>query len=189
MFSSESERWKELVQRIQAGDPASEDEFARIFYPRIMALASCHLRDLETAREITQETLLGALQAIRESRLREEEKLSAFVVGTARNLLNSYFQKKAQNPCTISLDPDEAAIPARHQAIRESAEEEEEKRAIVGAALRKLKPIDRKILFLTLSEGLNPREIALELGMKPENIRTRKSRALKAIQRKIKKMI
>ncbi len=189
MSCPESERWKELVRRIQAGDPASEDEFVRIFYPRIMALASCHLRDLETAREITQETLLGALQAIRESRLREEEKLSAFVVGTARNLLNNYFQKRVQNPYTLSLDPDEASIPEQHQVIRESEKEEEEKKAIVGAALRKLKPIDRKILFLTLSEGLNPREIAVELGMKPEIIRNRKSRALKAIQRKIKKMI
>jgi RNA polymerase sigma-70 factor (ECF subfamily) len=189
VFCPESERWKELVRRIQAGDAASEDEFARIFYPRIMALASCHLRDLETAREITQETLLGVLQALREGRLREGEKLSAFVIGTARNLLNSYFQKRVQNPYALSLDPDEDSISARDQAIRESGEEEEEKKAIVGAALKKLKPIDRKILFLTLSEGLNPREIAVELGMKPENIRIRKSRALRAIQQKVKKMI
>lgn len=185
----ESERWKELVRKIKAGDPASEDEFARIFYPRIMALASCHLRDIDTALEITQDTLLNVLQALRESRLHDEEKLSAFVAGTARNLLKNLFLKKAQNPALVYLGLDEAPILARDQVPRQSGEEEQEKKAIVGAALRTLRPMDRTILFLTLSEGLNPQEIAVELGIKPEIVRNRKSRALKAIRRKIKKMI
>ena len=185
----ESKRWEDLVRRVQACDPGSEDEFVRIFYPRIMALASCHLRDIDAALEITQETLLNVLQALREGRLREAKKLSAFVAGTARNLLKNFFQQRAQTPSMVYLGLREAPIVAHHQLLRQSAEEELEKKSVVGAALRTLRPMDRKILFLTLSEGLNPQEIAAVLGMKPEIIRNRKSRALKAIQRKVKKMI
>jgi RNA polymerase sigma factor (sigma-70 family) len=189
MVWPDSERGKELVRRIRAGDPASEDEFARIFYPRIMALASYHLRDIDTALEITQETLLSVLQALRESRLRDEEKLSAFVGATARNLLKNLFQKRVQALPMVSLGLGEASILTLDQDSGRSMDEEQEKRSIVAAALRMLRPMDRRILFLTLSEGLNPQEIAAELGVKPEIIRNRKCRALKAIRRKIKKMI
>ncbi len=189
MVGPESERWLLLVRRIQASDPVSEDEFARIFYPRIMAMVSYHLRDIDTALEITQETLLNVLQALRGGRLRDEEKLPAFVAGTARNLLKSFFQKRAQTPPLISLGLDSAPISTPNQDPRAPEEEEQEKRAIIGVALRMLKPMDRNILFLTLSEGLSPQEIAVELGLKPEIVRNRKSRALKAIRRKVKKMI
>jgi len=189
MVGPDSERGKELVRRIQAGDPASEDEFVRIFYPRIMALASYHLRDIDTSLEITQETLLSVLQALRKSRLRDEEKLSAFVGATARNLLKNLYHKSVQAPPMVSLGLEVAPAMTPDQVPGLSVEEELEKRSIVGAALKTLRPMDRRILFLTLSEGLNPQEIAIELGVKPEIVRNRKSRALKFIRRKVKKMI
>jgi RNA polymerase sigma factor (sigma-70 family) len=189
MVWPDSERGKELVRRIQAGDPASEDDFVRIFHPRIMALASYHLRDIDTSLEITQETLLNVLQALRKSRLRDEEKLSAFVGATARNLLKNLYQKSAQAPPMVSLGLEEASALTPDQVPCLSVEKELEKRSIVGAALRTLRPMDRRILFLTLSEGLNPQEIAVMLGVKPEIVRNRKSRALKAIRKKVKKMI
>jgi RNA polymerase sigma factor (sigma-70 family) len=89
----------------------------------------------------------------------------------------------------VSLGLGEASILTLDQDSGRSMDEEQEKQSIVAAALRMLRPMDRRILFLTLSEGLNPQEIAAELGVKPEIIRNRKCRALKAIRRKIKKMI
>ena len=60
-----------------------------------------------------------------------------------------------------------------------------ERRALVRRALEHLKPLDRRILLLTLVDGMNPREIAPLVGLQPENVRTRKARAIKTISRVI----
>lgn len=189
MFGRDAEGWKKLAQSIQDGEAASEDEFARIFYPHILAMVAGRLHDRETAREITQDVLLGVLKALREKRLRESEKLPAFVVGTARNLINNFIERQVQQRDLLSQGLNKAMILGQSTKAREPEIEDEERRKIVRAALRKLKPADYRILFLTLVEGLSPREIALEMGMKPENIRNRKSRALKIVQRKVRRMI
>ncbi|OGD33855.1 MAG: hypothetical protein A2V45_14620 [Candidatus Aminicenantes bacterium RBG_19FT_COMBO_58_17] len=180
--------WKDLVLRLQAGDSASEDELARLFHPHLLAMAASRLNDRETAREIAQEAILGVLSALRVGRLREPEKLPAFVVGTGRNLINNSLRQKIQRPEPVTLGFEEGAIPDPDPEASESSLEKEERRDVVFDAIQGLKPVDKRILYLTLAEGLKPQEIALELGLKPENIRLRKSRALKRVRRKLKKM-
>ena len=188
MPDREKERWKDLALRLQAGDASSENELARLFYPHVLAMAAGRLNDREKAREIAQEALLAILSALREGRLREPEKLPAFVVGTACNLINSHVRRQFQRPDALPLGSKEAIIPDPDPDSGELLFEEEEKRDMVLAVLKKLEPADRRILYLTLSEGLNPREIALEMGLKPETIRLRKSRALKRVRQKLQKM-
>jgi len=180
--------WKDLALRLQTGDAASENELARLFYPHLLAMAASRLSDPETAREIVQETLLAVLTALRQGRLREPEKLPAFVVGTGRNLINSYLRNRVQRPEPLTLGFEETAIPSPYPDASESFLEKEERRDVVFSALEELKPVDRRILFLTLAEGLKPQEIALEMGLKPEIIRLRKSRALRRVRRKLEKM-
>jgi RNA polymerase sigma factor (sigma-70 family) len=184
-------RWTDLARGISAGDPGSEEELVRIFHPNVMAMTMGRVRDFETARELTQEILMGVVQALRKGLIREPEKLPAFVLGTARNLVNHHLQEKALRPAFVPLDPNVGPLQAsdRSASPQEFEVEEEERRALAGRALQKLKPLDRRILYLTLAEGLKPQEIALEMGLKPENIRNRKSRALKVIQRKIARLI
>ena len=183
-----TEPWKELVLRLRAGDAASENELARIFYPHLMAMTAGRLSDRETAREIAQEALLAVLSALREGRLREPEKLPAFVVGTGRNLINNYLRKRAQRPEPLTLGFEEEDIPSPDPDAGESSLEKEERTDVVLGALQELKAVDRGILFLTLAKGLKPQEIALEIGLKPETIRLRKSRALSRLRRKLEKM-
>jgi RNA polymerase sigma factor (sigma-70 family) len=184
-------RWADLVRAIQAGDAPSEEEFARVFYPHVMALAVSRTRDREAALELTQEILMSVLQALRKGLLREPEKLPAFVVGTARNLINHRFQEMARHPAPVSFDPavDPSPVAGRPCLPQESGIEEEERRSLARQAMAKLKPLDRHILFLILAEGLKPQEVALKVGLKPENVRNRKSRAIKMVQRKMARLI
>jgi RNA polymerase sigma factor (sigma-70 family) len=188
MADRKSERWKNLSRCLQAGDAASENELARLFYPHLLAMAASRLSDRETAREIAQEAILAVLSALREGRLREPEKLPAFVVGTGRNLINNYLRSRVQRPEPLTLGFDETTIPSPNPGASESLFEKEERRDVVLSALQELKAVDRGILFLTLAEGLKPQEIALEMGLKPETIRLRKSRALSRLRRKLEKM-
>jgi len=174
--------------RLRAGDAASESELARLFYPHLMAMAASRLSDRETAREVVQDALLAVILALRQGRLREPEKLPGFVVGTGRNLINSRVRSLAQRPDPITLGLEEAAIPDPDPDSAESVLEKEEREDVVLEALERLKAVDRGILYLTLARGLNPREIALEMGLRPETIRLRKSRALSRLRRKLEKV-
>jgi RNA polymerase sigma-70 factor, ECF subfamily len=188
MPERETERWKDLALRLRAGDAASESELARLFYPHLMAMAASRLSDRETAREIVQEALLAVITALRQGRLREPEKLPAFVAGTGRNLINSHVRSLAQRPEPVTLGLEEAAIPDPDTRGGEALLEREERKDVVLSALKDLKVVDRGILFLTLARGLNPREIAVEMGLKPATIRIRKTRALGRLRRKLEKM-
>jgi RNA polymerase sigma factor (sigma-70 family) len=189
MQPRDASRWKDMAQGVRAGDLPSEEEFSRVFYPHVMAMTSVRVRDRECAYEITQDVLLAVLTALREGRVQEPERLPAFVVGTAKNLIHDYWRKRTQLGDPLNLGADETLIPDKGSDVGLENVEDAERRRIVFEAFQRLKPLDRKILFMTLFEGLNPREIAVELDMKPEYIRNRKSRALVAVRRTVKKLM
>jgi len=184
-------RWADLARGVSAGDRGSEEEFVRIFYPNVMAMAASRMRDYEAARELAQEILMNVVQGLRRGLVREPGKLPAFVIGTARNLIKHRLQEMVLRPAAVPFDPnaDPSASKDRSLSPQESDVEEEERRALAHQVLQRLKPMDRRILYLTLAEGLTPREIAVEVGLKPENVRNRKSRALKVLQSKMARLI
>jgi RNA polymerase sigma factor (sigma-70 family) len=168
--------WVSLARRIEQGDREAETELARQFYVRVRPMASVQLRWSDAAVDIAQETIVQALEALRAGRLREPEKLPAFVLGIARNLINNHKRKEAQSREVLERPP---ARPV--DADPALARLDEQQRALVRAALARLVPVDRQILLLTLVEDRTPREIAPIVGLTPEVVRTRKSRAIKAL--------
>ena len=183
MPDSEGDSSDTLAGRIRQGDRAAEEEFAGYYFPRVLTMARIRLRDAEVAQDIAQETLLSVLLSLREGKLRSAEALSAFVLGTARNILNSYVRSKSRRPI---VEPLTAELVAPVNLTLEL--EERQRSARVRVALEGLKAVDRKILRLTLLEGMTPGEIAPLIGRSAENVRTRKSRAIKAIARRIEKV-
>src|SRR5512146_1622763 len=178
-------RWDELVQRLRGGDTAAEEELCVFFYPRVVTFALLRLHDADRAREVAQETMLALLPALRNGRLRDPEKLPAFVHGTARNLINKERQSRAADRHLMPLEED-PALPGPAAEILQAAAEERQRalRLILSA----LEPLDRKILLLTLSEGMHPREIAPVVGLSAEVVRTRKTRAIQRVLERAKEM-
>jgi RNA polymerase sigma-70 factor (ECF subfamily) len=145
--------------------------------------ASMRLRGSDAAQDITQETLVAALQALRVGALREPAKLPGFVLGIARNLINNHFRLEARSRETSADVPDPPA-----PAGSGGTDFDVERRALVRESLKCLKPIDRRILLLTLVEGMSPREIAPLVGQTPGQVRTRKTRAVRAIAAEIERL-
>ncbi|MBN2371958.1 MAG: sigma-70 family RNA polymerase sigma factor [Vicinamibacteria bacterium] len=160
-----------LVERISEGDGPAEEELVRLFQRRVLAMMLSRVRDPETARDLTQEVLMAVVLALRQRRIRDGTKLVAFVYGTARNIVNGYF--RARPPETVPLSPDLFAtndadiLGNLHRA------------SLVARLLSRLDALDRRILAYILIDGLEPREIALRLGLSSEVVRARKSRAIK----------
>lgn len=168
-----------LAERIRSREPSAEEELVRLFFDRVAFLVLARTRDPEAARDVAQDVMLAVVRALRNGHLREAERLGAFVYGTARNLTNNYLRTRSR----LKEDPIDDAI---HLAGTTEPAENRERIALVRQALGVLDETDRKILLLTLVEGLKPGEIAVRLGLTSEVVRARKSRALKKTTERVK---
>ena len=173
-------RWSSLARRIEQGDSAAETELAGHFHQRVRLFASVRLHGSDAAQDVAQDTILAVIEALRAGRLHEPFNLPGFVLGTARNLINNHHRKGARRT-EVLADPPDRPDDAQAGAV----EFDFERRGLVRNALGSLTPVDRRILLLTLVEGMNPREIAPIVGLKADVVRTRKARAVKAIAAEI----
>ena len=168
-----------LVDRIGRGDPSAEEQFVKRFRPRILSLVIAHTRHSSDAEDLTQDVLLAVLHALRQGNLNEGAKLSAYIIGTTRNIVSNYFRKnKAQRLDTEEIQAPKTSLPDWQTA-------ELERRRLVGNAFRLLSQADQQILLLTLHRGLKPAEIAVRLGLSPEVVRKRKSRAITRVKEQV----
>lgn len=180
----EATEWESLVRRIEQGDGEAEAVLAHRFYPKVLAMARARLHGAPAATDITQDTILAVLEALRAGRIREPARLPAFVLSTARNLING-FQRKEGRSREVLQDPPHEPV---HNDPAPFELDDEQRFALVGEALDRLKPLDQRILLLTLVEGMTSREISPIVGLNPGAVRTRRARAVKAVTRRIEEV-
>jgi len=171
-----------LADRIRHGEPSAEEELVRLFRDRIAFLARMRTHDASLAQDLTQDVLVAVVVALRDGHLREPDRLAAFVYGTARNVINSHFRARSRLPKEDPLDDRD------HPTCLPDPLEDEDRIALIRRALTSLDTTDRQILLLTLVDGLKPGDIAGRLGLTPEVVRAHKSRALKKIADRVKKL-
>lgn len=176
-------RWASLTRRISAGDTAAEAELAALFHHRVRVFAAARLRGSDAASDIAQDTILGVIQALRAGRLHEPFNLPGFVLGTAKHLVNNHHRKSARSPEVLEDPPEQPSGDNPQWATLD-----DERRAVVRAALLRLNPLDRRILVLTLVDGMHPREIAPIVGLKPDVVRTHKARAVRTVTDEIERL-
>jgi RNA polymerase sigma-70 factor (ECF subfamily) len=167
-----------IAARILGGDRTAEDELQFWAQPRVYSMLLARTRDREASRDLCQDVMISALQALRAGQLRDHGKLAAFVQGIARNLANNYLRARSGAPphdplCDLACEPSAPEI----QDLRHEAE--------VRIALERLPAPDREILSMSFVEGLKPGKIAARLGLTPEAARQRKARALRRLEQQM----
>jgi RNA polymerase sigma-70 factor, ECF subfamily len=172
-----------LAERIRRGDASAETELVHEFSHRIFVMGVVRTHDREAARELVQDVLMAVIGGLRKGQLRDADRLSAFVHGTARNLINNQLRTESQIPPLEALPEDLAQANLVEQL------EDRERVRLVHQALERLGPEDRRILWMTLVEGRKPGEIAAALGLSSEVVRTRKLRAVKKVTDLIEKKL
>jgi RNA polymerase sigma-70 factor (ECF subfamily) len=171
-----------LAERIREREPSAEEELVHLFRDRIAFLVRMRTHDADVTSDLTQDILLAVVLALRDGHLREPERLAAFVYGTARNLVNNYLRTRSRLPKEDPIDE------GHHPACGQDPMEDTERSTLVRRALVSLDSTDRHILLLTLVNGLKPGEIAARLRLTSEVVRARKSRALKKLIERVKKL-
>ena len=170
-----------LAERIRQGDISAETELVEQFSRRIFVMGLVRTRDREWARELVQDILVAVIAALRGGQLRDTEKLAAFIHGTARNIISNQLRSVSQKPRLAPLTENVA------QASLVEELEQNERVQLVHDALEHLGQEDRTILWLTLVEGHKSGEIAAQLGVTAEVVRTRKLRAVRKVTELIRK--
>lgn len=168
----------ELVTRIEAGDRLAEEEFVNAYRRGLLIIAAARTRDREAARDLTQEILLAVLKAIRARQLREAHKLTEFVHGTARNLINNYIRERARR---LECDLESAGEP---QADPTEELESADRRRVVSQEIERFSVTDQQILLWSLVDGHSLVEVAERLNMSHDAVRARRSRLIKKIKKK-----
>lgn len=175
--------WTHLACRITQGDREAEDDLARWFHPRVRVIALARLHGSDLALDIAQDTIVAVLDALRAGRVREPARLPAFVLGIANNLINNHHRTQARRR-EVTADPPPEPAGAETNVTHL---DDTRRRVLVREALTQLNGIDRRILVLSFADGLHPRQIAPLVGLSPEVVRTRKSRAVRAMTEALKR--
>lgn len=167
-----------LIARIASGDQSAEEDLVRTYRGRVLAIATVRTRDREIAQDLTQDILLEVIKAARAGRIREADKLEAFIQGTAKNLINNYFRTRGRRAETGL----EAATQHAWDAVLES--EAAERRWLVKAELDRCNVVDQQILLFFLVDGHSLAEVARRLNMSHDAVRARKSRLVRKMMEK-----
>jgi RNA polymerase sigma factor (sigma-70 family) len=164
-----------LVRAIANGDREAERTFAERYLRPVRALLLARSRVPDLAADLQQDVMIEAICALRSGQLRDAQKLSAFVSAIARNRLNNHYRSSRR---TEALElPDD--LPDLSNASNDVEEQEREAQAM--HAISSLEPVDKRILEMTLVDGLKPGVIAKRLQLSPDVVRQRKLRATRRV--------
>jgi RNA polymerase sigma factor (sigma-70 family) len=163
-----------LAVRIQAKEPAAEEEFVGMFQRRIRGFALANAGDPALAEELSQDVLWAVIRSLREGKVQQPGQLPAFVWGTARNLLNDRLRTRSREKLQPLTDEMEMSRPAMEQ-------QNFERQRTAHQAIGTLEPHERGVLLLSLVDGLRAEDIAARMGISSDAVRQRKSRALRKL--------
>jgi RNA polymerase sigma-70 factor (ECF subfamily) len=173
---------EELVKRIarRGADAArAEEALCRRFAPRIRLYGLRHLRDEDRARDLVQTVLLGVLEACRQGRVAEADKIDRYILATCRHAAGRMREADAR---VRPLGDDAVTDVADAVDVGEGALEPIDKRTLVRC-LAELDTRAARVLILSFQEERSAEEIAARLAIAPGNVRVVRHRALAALRR------
>jgi RNA polymerase sigma-70 factor (ECF subfamily) len=162
-----------IVESLRQGDARAFDAAYALYRARLYGFLARSTRDRALAEDLLQETWLRL--ATHAHRLAPDTHLAAWLFTVARNLHVSHRRwnfitedrLRSLRLFRRDNDPDTPFdLTAASQAERR-----------LEHAVAALPPAQREVLLLVTVEGFEPAEVARMLGLKPEAIRQRLSRA------------
>lgn len=164
----------ELVARLRRGDPAAFDAAYDRHRARLFSFLARLARDRALAEELSQETWLRL--ARHATRLEEDTDLGAWLFTVARNLHVSHCRWRlldGERLLALAMTRLHAVDEETPFDLASAGETERNLEAALGA----LQPRYREVVLLIAIERFEPAQAAKILGLTPEAVRQRLSRA------------
>ena len=168
-----------LVSLSQAGSTEALDGLARRWTPRLLRYAARVLGgsdSAEAARDVVQETWIGAICGLRG--LREPTQFPAWIYGIATRKCADAIRRNTRRR---RLDAQVAAGESSRHVENLTSEQQID----LTTAIRELPPIHRAVVHLFYREELNVEEIASVLGIPAGTVKSRLHHARDALKRQL----
>ena len=183
----------EFVERLRSGDAEAFDTLITRYSGDIYSMLSRMTQDPEEARDLTQETFLSALKAIRS--FRGEAELKTWLFRIALNHARNRFRwwKRRKRSETVSLDKpltDDGTATiadtlASHGESPEQAVLRLERQKQLIDTLNKLPEVFREAIVLCDIQGLGYEEIANALTINIGTVKSRIARGRELMRKKL----
>jgi RNA polymerase sigma-70 factor (ECF subfamily) len=162
----------ELVVRIGSGtDREAEAELFRRMAPRIRLYGLRHLRDAHAADDLTQQVIITTLEALREGRLRDPEKLTSFVLGASRMTVLNLRRGTQRKRRLLEQFGSDLLAPAAPSLPRLDQER-------LTRCVENLKERERAVVVMTFYGEQTGADVAGFLGVSEANVRVIRHRAI-----------
>jgi RNA polymerase sigma-70 factor (ECF subfamily) len=162
-----------LVERAQGGDRDAFAALARMSADRLYAIAHRILRDVGSAEDAVQKTLIVAWRSL--PQLRDPERFEAWLHRLLVHQCYAEARSNRRHGASFRILPDEGPV-ARDETLAIADRDQLE------AGFRRLPPDQRAILVLRHYLGLTPAEIATTLGIPEGTARSRLHYAHRAMR-------
>ncbi len=182
----------EFIEKLKAGDAQAFDCLVIRYSADIYALLFRLTQDAEETADLTQETFLSALKAIK--KFRGEADLKTWLVRVAINESRNRFRwwKRRRREKTVSMDAtvgeSETTLGetfSSNFASPEAAFLQKEREKLLTKALADLPVVFREAVVLCDIEGLSYEEIALTLNANIGTVKSRIARGRDELRKKL----
>ena len=152
----------EYVERLIAGDPATERHFSEYFGDLLALKLRSRLRSAAMAQDARQETFVRVLTALKNGHLTSPESLGAFVNSVANNVVFELYRTNAR-AMPLADDREEQADDDEPSAEWRFIKAEE--RTKVREAIDELPQRDKDLLRWLFFEERDKDDVCRELGI------------------------
>ena len=166
----------ELAGRVRNGDGAAEAELFRRLAPRVRLYGLRHLRDPAAADDLVQDVLLMTFDNLRAGKVREEERLVSYVLGTCRRVAIERRRGAARRQRLLDrFGP--SMLPAATAPEEPMLDLDR-----LSRCLERLAERERTVVVLSFYTERASAEIGAELGLSPAHVRVVRHRALSRLR-------
>jgi len=182
----------EFIENLKSGDAAAFDTLVLRYTNDIYALLYRLTEDAEEASDLTQETFLQTLKAIKNFRGEADLKTWLFriAINESRNRFRWWTRRKREKTDSLDAPIGESQTPVHETMSGSSANPEEtilqrEREKVLTKALRDLPVIFREAVVLCDIEGLSYEQIAAALEINIGTVKSRIARGREELRRKL----
>lgn len=179
----------EFIERLKSGEAKAFDEFVIRYSGNVFALLMRLTEDEEEARDLTQDTFLSALKAIKN--FRGDADLKTWLYRIAVNESRNRFRwwKRRNKSSIVSLDAENVFGQTSEVADLgenpEAATLRRERERALRQALSELSPNFREVIVLRDIEGLSYEEVAAALETNVGTVKSRIARGREELRKKL----
>ena len=168
----------ELIQQVLQGDQDAFSPLVEKYQKGVHALAWRKIGDFHIAQEITQDAFFRAYQKL--ATLKNHNQFAGWLYVIAAHLCADWFRKNPPPEQSLEVtdmsEVNEVSY-SRYVAEKQAAEADEARREVVKKLLQKLPESERTVMTLYYLGEMTIKAISEFLGVSPNTIKSRLSRA------------